>query len=165
MTNFSLERDFAFLLNDVARLLRTHADQKARQFGMTRAQWAVLFRIERNEGVKQTELAEILDIQPITLTRLIDRLCDNGLIERRSDPHDRRAKRLFLTPAARPVLEKFNVLTSDMMTDVLAGIDKPVVAQLVKHLADIKDNLRDAIATRVSDASNTQVNSEERHYG
>lgn len=165
MTNFSLERDFGFLLNDVARLLRTFADQKARQFGMTRAQWAVLFRLERHEGVKQSELAEMLDIQPITLTRLIDRLCENGLIERRSDPNDRRAKRLFLTPAARPVLEKFNVLTSDMMADVLAGIDQPVVEQLVKHLGDIKDNLRDAIATRASDANNTPIDTEERHYG
>jgi MarR family transcriptional regulator for hemolysin len=165
MTNFSLERDFGFLINDVARLLRTYADQKARQFGMTRAQWAVLFRIERNEGVKQSEIADILDIQPITLTRLIDRLCDNGLIERRGDPNDRRAKRLFLTPAARPVLEKFNVLTSDMMADVLAGIDQPAVAQLVRHLVVIKDNLRDAIATRASETTDTQVNSEERHYG
>jgi MarR family transcriptional regulator for hemolysin len=167
MTNFSLERDFGFLINDVARLLRTYADQKARQFGMTRAQWAVLFRIERNEGVKQSEIADILDIQPITLTRLIDRLCDNGLIERRSDPNDRRAKRLFLTPAARPVLEQFNVLTRDMMADVLAGIDQPAVAQLVKHLADIKENLRDAIATRASGSTNRQINNEEeeRHYG
>lgn len=162
MTNFSLERDFGFLLNDVARLLRTFADQKARQFGMTRAQWAVLFRLERHEGLKQSELADMLDIQPITLTRLIDRLYENGLIERRGDPNDRRAKRLFLTPAARPVLEKFNVLTNDMMTDVLAGIDQPAVAQLVKHLATIKDNLRDAIATRASD---TQIDTEERHYG
>jgi MarR family transcriptional regulator for hemolysin len=165
MTNFSLERDFGFLINDVARLLRTYADQKARQFGMTRAQWAVLFRIERNEGVKQSEIADILDIQPITLTRLIDRLCDNGLIERRGDPNDRRAKRLFLTPAARPVLEKFNVLTRDMMADVLAGIDKQALTQLVKHLAGIKDNLRDAIATRARGTTDTQINSEERHYG
>ena len=161
MTNFPLERDFAFLLSDVARLLRTYADQKARQFGMTRAQWSVLFRLERHEGLKQSELAEILDIQPITLTRLIDRLCDNGLIERRSDPNDRRAKRLFLTPAARPVLEKFNVLTKDMMADVLAGIDHSVVAQLVTHLAGIKDNLRGAIATRDGGTPDT----EERHYG
>src|SRR6478752_4878752 len=97
MTNFSLERDFGFLLDDVDRLLRTYADQKARQFGMTRAQWGVLFRLERNEGLKQSELAELLDIQPITLTRLIDRLCDSGLIERRADAEDRRAKRLYLT--------------------------------------------------------------------
>jgi MarR family transcriptional regulator for hemolysin len=162
MSNFSVEREFAFLISDVARLIRTRADQKARQFGMTRAQWAVLFRLERNEGLKQSELAEILDIQPITLTRLIDRLCDNGLIERRGDPNDRRAKRLFLTPAARPVLEKFNVLTSDMMADVLAGVDGRSVGQLVKHLTHIKDNLRDVIATRDND--NTTGN-EERFYG
>ncbi len=82
------------------------ADQRARQFGMTRAQWAVLFRLDRSEGLKQSELAEILDLQPITLTRLLDRLAENGLIERRADPNDRRANRLFLTPAARPMLER-----------------------------------------------------------
>ena len=91
-------REFAFLINDVGRLLRTYADQSARRFGMTRAQWAVLVRLERHEGLKQAELAEMLDLQPITLTRLIDRLCDNGLIERRADANDRRAKRLSLTP-------------------------------------------------------------------
>jgi MarR family transcriptional regulator for hemolysin len=88
---------------DVARLLKTYADQRARQFGISRAQWAVLIRIDRNEGLKQTELADMLDLQPITLTRLLDKLSDSGLIERRPDPGDRRAKRLFLTPAARPI--------------------------------------------------------------
>src|SRR6266849_1289721 len=100
-----LEREVAFNINDVARLLKTYADQRARDYGMTRAQWAVLARVERAEGLKQIELADTLDIQPITLTRLIDRLCDNGLLERRSDPDDRRAKRLFLTPTARPALD------------------------------------------------------------
>jgi len=165
MTNFSLERDFAFLLNDVAKLLRVYADQKAREFGMTRAQWAVLFRLERHEGLKQSEIAEMLDIQPITLTRLIDRLCDNGLIERRSDPHDRRAKRLFLTPAARPILEKFNVLTNEMMTNVLADLPQSTIAQLVQHLGHIKDNLREAIAARASEVTDMQPNSEGRRYG
>src|SRR5690349_8454719 len=122
MSTFSIERDFAFLLSDVARMLRTLADQEAREFGMTRAQWGVLFRLERSEGLKQSELAEILDIQPITLTRLIDRLCDNGLIERRNDPNDRRAKRLFLTPAARPLLDRLNVLSTAMMAQVLEGV-------------------------------------------
>src|SRR5277367_1848723 len=102
----SLNREFAFTINDVARMLRTYADYRGAQFGVTRAQWAVLVRLDRFEGLKQSELAEMLDLQPITLTRLLDRLCDNGLIERRSDPNDRRAKRLFLTPAAKPVLEK-----------------------------------------------------------
>src|ERR1043166_5899802 len=102
-------REFAFALNDVARLLRTYADQRAAQFGMTRAQWVVLVRLDRSEGLKQCELADILEVQPITLTRLLDRLAENGLIERRPDPEDRRVKRLYLTPAARPVLERLGV--------------------------------------------------------
>jgi MarR family transcriptional regulator for hemolysin len=103
-------REFAFILNDVARLLRTYADHKAGKFGMTRAQWAVLVRLDRTQGLKQCELAEILDVQPITLTRLLDRLCDNGVIERRPDPTDRRVKRLYLTPAAKPLLERLGDL-------------------------------------------------------
>jgi MarR family transcriptional regulator for hemolysin len=148
MANFPIERDLAFLLGDTARLLRTRADHMARRIGLTRAQWAVLFRVERAEGLKQTELADILDVQPITLTRMIDRLCDNGMIERRNDPSDRRVKRLFLLPAARPVLEQFNLLTNELMADALAGVDRPVVEGLVKHLAAIKENLRHAIADR-----------------
>src|ERR1051325_12255231 len=95
-------REFAFLVSDVARLLRNHADQRARQFGMTRAQWAVLARLESHEGLKQSELAEMLDLQPITLTRLVDRLCANGLIERRADLDDRRGQRPFLRPPGPP---------------------------------------------------------------
>ncbi len=87
-------------------MLKTYADQRARQFGISRAQWAVLIRIDRTEGLKQSELAEMLDLQPISLTRLLDRLADNGLIERRADPNDRRANRLYLKPAARPLLDQ-----------------------------------------------------------
>ena len=97
--------EIAFTIMDVARMLRTYADQRARQFGISRAQWAVLVRIDRTEGLKQSELAELLDLQPISLTRLLDRLADNGLIERRADPNDRRANRLYLKPAARPLLD------------------------------------------------------------
>ena len=82
---------------------------------MTRAQWAVLVRLDRSEGLNQSELAEMLDLQPITLTRLLDKLCDSGLIERRPDPDDRRAKRLFLTAAARPLLEQLSVLGEETM--------------------------------------------------
>jgi hypothetical protein len=82
----SNNREFAFILNDVARMLRTYADHKAAQFGMTRAQWAVPVQLDRAEGLNQSELAEILDLQPITLTRLLDKLCDSGLIERRPGP-------------------------------------------------------------------------------
>ena len=160
MLKFSLERDFAFLLSDVARMMRTHVDQEARQFGMTRAQWSVLFRLERSEGLKQSELADLLDVQPITLTRLIDRLCDNGLIERRSDPADRRAKRLFLTPAARPLLDRLNTVSTEMLAGILAGIDRSKVEEMTTALATIKENLRKAILDRsLSDSEG------ERHYG
>src|SRR5499427_8586185 len=120
----SQSRELAFAISDVARLLRTHADQKAAQFGMTRAKWAVLARLDRFEGLKQNELAEMLDLQPISLTRLLDGLADNGLIERRPDPDDRRAKRLYLTPAARPLLERLTDLGEDLMAEALAGLDR-----------------------------------------
>jgi MarR family transcriptional regulator for hemolysin len=112
---------------------------------MTRAQWAVLFRLDRSEGLKQSEIAELLDLQPITLTRLLDRLAENGLIERRADPNDRRANRLFLTPAARPLLERLTELGGDMMTSVLAGLDDKSVERMLRELGLLKENLRAAI--------------------
>ncbi|HKA74047.1 MAG TPA: MarR family transcriptional regulator [Xanthobacteraceae bacterium] len=141
----SRRREFAFLLNDVARLLRTCADQKARQFGMTRAQWAVLARLQRSQGLKQAELADMLDLQPITLTRLLDRLSANELIERRPDPDDRRANRLFLTPAAGPLMERLNALGDDLMGSVLDDIDDDAVDATVQMLGRAKENLRRAI--------------------
>jgi MarR family transcriptional regulator for hemolysin len=142
---FTPNREFAFTLNDVARLLRTYADYRAAEFGITRAQWAVMARLDRSEGLKQSELAEMLDLQPITLTRLLDRLCDNGLIERRSDPLDRRAKRLFLTPAARPLLERLGGLGEELMSTALAGIERSAVKLMLAHLSIAKENLRQAI--------------------
>jgi MarR family transcriptional regulator for hemolysin len=144
-------REFAFLLNDVARLLRTYADQRARQFGMTRAQWAVLVRLEHAEGLKQSELAELLDLQPITLTRLVDRLCANGLIERRADPNDRRAKRLYLTAAARPLMDRLAELGGDMMETVLDGFDLKTIERMIGEFARTRDNLRGAIAKKTAD--------------
>lgn len=155
----SLNREFAFTLNDVARLLRTYADHKAAQFGITRAQWVVLVRLDRSEGLKQSEFAEILDLQPISLTRLLDKLCDCGLIERRSDPHDRRAKRLFLTPAARPLLEQLGSLGEELMGTALAGIERESVERMVAQLGTVKENLRQAIQQRTADPVG------ERHYG
>jgi len=144
-------REFAFLISDVARLLRNHADQRARQFGMTRAQWAVLARLESNEGLKQSELAEMLDLQPITLTRLVDRLCANGLIERRADPDDRRAKRLYLTPQARPLMDRLAELGQDMMKTVLGGFDLATVERMILELSPTKENLKGAIANKVAE--------------
>jgi MarR family transcriptional regulator for hemolysin len=141
----SLNREFSFTLNDVARMLRTYSDQKAKQFGVTRAQWAVLARLDRFEGLKQSELAEMLDLQPITLTRLLDRLCDCGFIERRADPNDRRAKRLYLTPAGRPLIERLGSLGEELMATALAGVDREHVEKMIVQLAIVKENLRQAI--------------------
>jgi MarR family transcriptional regulator for hemolysin len=140
-----IKREFAFMIMDVARMLRTYADQRARQFGISRAQWAVLVRIDRTEGLKQSELAEILDLQPISLTRLLDRLAENGLIERRADPNDRRANRLFLMPAAKPMLERLAALGSDMMETVLDGLDVKSIERTLKELGSVKENLRRAV--------------------
>ncbi|HTV37772.1 MAG TPA: MarR family transcriptional regulator [Xanthobacteraceae bacterium] len=141
-------------------MLRTYADQKAAQFGITRAQWVVLVRLDRSEGLKQSELADVLELQPISLTRLLDKLSDNGLIERRADPVDRRAKRLFLTPAARPLLEKLGELGEDLMATALVGVEPESVERMVAQLGVVKENLRQAIQQRsVSEPAG------ERSYG
>jgi len=156
MLPHSLNREFAFTLNDVARMLRTYADQKASQFGITRAQWVVLVRLDRFEGLKQSELADMLDLQPITLTRLLDRLCDCGLIERRSDPNDRRAKRLFLTAAARPLLERLGELGESLMAVALAGVEPESVERMISQLAIVKENLRQAMQHKAETAAGDQ---------
>ena len=97
MTDF--QRDLLFLLHDVARLLRVDADKRARAHGMTRAQWGILIWLERQPGLSQKELAEILEVEPITVARLIDRLEARGMVERRPDPRDRRIWRLHCLPA------------------------------------------------------------------
>src|SRR5262245_6306884 len=141
-------REFAFLINDVARLLRTYADQRVRQLGMTPAQWAGMARLEHHEGLKQSELAEMLDLQPITLTRLVDRLCANGMIERRPDANDRRAKRLHLTPLARPLMDRLTDLGQDVMGTVLEGFDAAEIERMIGELSRAKENLKNAIAKR-----------------
>jgi MarR family transcriptional regulator, transcriptional regulator for hemolysin len=146
MTTQPVKREIAFTIMDVARMLKTYADQRARQFGISRAQWAVLIRIERSEGLKQSELADLLDLQPISLTRLLDRLADNGLIERRADPNDRRANRLYLKPAAKPLLGRLSELGADMMETVLEGLDAKSIDRMLKELGMLKDNLRRAIS-------------------
>ncbi len=146
MPHRSQNREILFTISDVGRLLRTYADQKARLHGMTRAQWAVLLRLERREGLKQSDLADDLDLQPITLTRLVDRLCDNGLIERRPDPNDRRAKRLYLTPAARPLLDRIATQVEELAGTVLAGVDPAAVGIMLTQLGLARDNLKQAIA-------------------
>jgi MarR family transcriptional regulator, transcriptional regulator for hemolysin len=139
--------DFLFALFEVQRVLRLYADKEARRYGLTRAQWAVLAKLERTEGLKQTEIADLMEMQPITLTRLIDKLCDAGLIERRSDETDRRVNRLYLTEAARPLMAKLAVLRGEITQLALAGLSNADTHRLVDDLESIKDNIREALAS------------------
>src|SRR5262244_3995497 len=120
----NLRREALFLISDVARAMRTYIDQRAREHGMTRAQWAVLARLERDEGMMQTEMAEALEIQPISLLRLLDRLCEQALVERRPHPTDRRANCLYLTASGRDRLAQMMPLSREISQNVLATFNE-----------------------------------------
>ena len=141
----SVDMNFLFTLGELQRMMRAYADRQAARYGITRAQWAVLAKIERSEGLKQTELAEQMEMQPITLTRLIDKLCDNGWIERRGDETDRRVNRLYLKKAARPLLGKLSGLRSELTATALEGINPADAHRLLAQLESIKENVRNAI--------------------
>lgn len=136
------------LVCDVARAMRTYIDQRAREHGMTRAQWSVLARLERNEGMTQAEMAEALEIQPISLVRLIDRLCVHGLVQRRPHPRDRRANRLYLTQRGRATLALLVPVGRAVAGEVLAHFDEPEVADLLAKLLLIRNNIRHAAGKR-----------------
>jgi MarR family transcriptional regulator for hemolysin len=144
-------RDLLFLLNDVARLLRVDADKRARQHGMTRAQWAILIWLERQPGLSQKELSEILEVEPITVARLIDRLQARGMVERRPDPRDRRIWRLHLLPPACSVLREIDHQRADMTRMVTVGIDEDSIEHMTEALMRMKATL-----TQESHASRNQ---------
>jgi MarR family transcriptional regulator, transcriptional regulator for hemolysin len=137
----SLERDPLILLNDVARLTRTRFDQRARAHGMTRAQWVILARLSRQPGLSQNEMAAICEVEPITVGRLIDRLEMRGLVERRSDPTDRRIRRLHLLPAAQPILDEITRYREELSDVILCGMAEEAREQLVDALLQLKNNL------------------------
>ena len=140
--SLSPARELGFALNDVARMLRTYSDQRASELNMTRAQWAVLAKLRRSEGVNQRELADLLDLAPITLARLIDKLAASGLVERRDDASDRRANRLYLTQEAAPTLARLDVLGEAVMTRVLNGLDDAAIAEMRAGLERMRTNLK-----------------------
>ncbi|MGQ9368683.1 MarR family winged helix-turn-helix transcriptional regulator [Azospirillum sp. ST 5-10] len=130
-----------FLIGDVARLMRRRFDQRARASGLSRAQWQALFHIAREEGSKQAHLAECLDVEPITLTRLLDRMEEGGWVERRPDPGDRRARLLYLTDKARPALGEMRQLAEEIYEEALAGLTPEARAALVAALGHMRANL------------------------
>jgi len=137
----AIESDFLFLIYDVAQLVRRHADKRARMHGMTRAQWAVLARLEREPGITQSRLAALTDVEPITIGRLVDRLEANGLIERHADRDDRRIWRLTLTRKSAAILRQIAAFRRELHEDMAQGLDEASLGTLVGCLQRMRANL------------------------
>lgn len=130
-----------FLLHDVSRLMRKRFDQRARGVGLTRAQWRVLVHLAPRQGMNQTALADLLELDGVTLGRHIDRLEETGWLERRADPSDRRAWRLFLSDKARPILDRMEELAIETQREALVDIPGGEQERLMATLRSIKANL------------------------
>ena len=137
-----LRREFMFQLVETSRLLRTYVDQRARQHGTTRAQWGVMARLRRQEGLNQAALAEQMDLQPISLARLLDRLQGQNLIERREDPADRRAYRLYLTPEGRALVDDLDSVRTEIAQEVLGGVEEAAILSALETLSAIREQTR-----------------------
>jgi len=141
MKTFDPDRSLGVLISDVARLLRRNFDRRLQSLGLTQAQWRAVVHVSRTEGMSQVALAESLEIQPITVARLIDRMEAAGWIQRRNDPLDRRAVQLYLTPKSQPILEEIHARASEVMDDGVAGISSSTQKQLFDNLQRMKQNL------------------------
>jgi DNA-binding MarR family transcriptional regulator len=128
-------------LADTARLMRRAFDVCARDIGVTRPQWRVLATLHRHEGINQGGLADLLDVEPITVCRMVDRMQEAGLVERRPDPADRRSWRLFLTAKAQAQLQQLRPLADDMLEQALCGISAAERGAFSATLDKIRANL------------------------
>lgn len=129
-----------FEIGETAHALRKAFDRRAVGLGVTRAQWKVLFRLTRQPGLRQIELADMLDIEPITLSRIVDRLEEAELVERRPDPSDRRAWRLHVTAKAQPLIAKLRAIADDMIAETFEGIEPKDIEIARKVLAQVREN-------------------------
>ncbi len=140
--SIDLKRQLVAQLVESSRLLRNFIDHRAKTKGTTRAQWIVLFRLRQQEGLSQVDLAEVLELQPISLVRLLDRLVEHGLLERRNDPKDRRANRLFLTARGRQLVDDLDSLRDAIATDVLHDVSAEAIETSLTTLRDIKERIK-----------------------
>jgi MarR family transcriptional regulator for hemolysin len=140
--SLDLKRQLSAQLVESSRLLRNYIDHRAKGRGTTRAQWIVLFRLRQQEGLSQVDLADVLELQPISLVRLLDRLVEHGLLERRPDPKDRRANRLFLTRAGRQLVDDLDSLRDAIAIDVLQEIPDAAIGTSLETLQDIKERIK-----------------------
>jgi DNA-binding MarR family transcriptional regulator len=140
--SLDLKRQLIAQLVESSRLLRNYIDGRAKTRGTTRAQWIVLFRLRQQEGLSQVDLAEVLELQPISLVRLLDRLVDHGLLERRPDPNDRRANKLYLTRAGRRLVDDLDSLRDAIALDVLRDIPADAIRTSLQTLVDVKERIK-----------------------
>jgi DNA-binding MarR family transcriptional regulator len=140
--SLDLKKQLITQLVESSRLLRNYIDHRAKGRGTTRAQWIVLFRLREQEGLSQVDLADVLELQPISLVRLLDRLVEHGLVERQHDPRDRRANRLFLTASGRQLADDLDSLRESIATDVLQDISVAAIETSLETLRDVKDRIK-----------------------
>jgi MarR family transcriptional regulator for hemolysin len=138
----NLKRRLVSQLIESSRLLRNYIEHRAKGRGTTRAQWIVLFRLREQEGLSQVDLAEVLELQPISLVRLLDRLVEHGLLERRHDPRDRRANRLFLTETGRQLVDDLDGLRDEIAATVLDQVPTESIQISLATLQDIKARIK-----------------------
>jgi MarR family transcriptional regulator, transcriptional regulator for hemolysin len=140
--SLDLKKQLVAQLVESSRLLRNYIDHRAKARGTTRAQWIVLFRLRQQEGLSQVDLADVLELQPISLVRLLDRLVEHGLLERRHDPKDRRANRLFLTAAGRQLVDDLDSLREAIAVDVLQDIPTEAIETSLEALREVKERIK-----------------------
>jgi MarR family transcriptional regulator, transcriptional regulator for hemolysin len=140
--SIDLKRQLVAQLVESSRFLRNYIDHRAKTRGTTRAQWIVLFRLREQEGLSQVDLADVLELQPISLVRLLDRLVEHGLLERRHDPKDRRANRLFLTERGRQLVDDLDSLRDAIAIDVLQGVPDQAIEASLGTLRDVKERIK-----------------------
>src|ERR1700746_446240 len=140
--SLDLKRQLVAQLVESSRLLRNYIDHRAKSRGTTRAQWIVLFRLREQEGLSQVDLADVLELQPISLVRLLDRLVEHGLLERRHDPKDRRANRLFLTASGKQLVDDLDSLRDAIAMDVLRDISEDSIETSLAALREIKERIK-----------------------
>src|SRR5665213_2282667 len=140
--SLDLKRQLVAQLVESSRLLRNYIEHRAKGRGTTRDMWIVLFRLRQQEGLSQVDLAEVLELQPISLVRLLDRLVEHGLLERRHDPKDRRANRLFLTASGRQLVDDLDSLRDSIAADVLQDIPSTSLQTSLDTLKDIKERIK-----------------------
>jgi MarR family transcriptional regulator for hemolysin len=140
--SLDLKRQLVAQLVESSRLLRNYIEHRAKGRGTTRAQWIVLFRLRQQEGLSQVDLAEVLELQPISLVRLLDRLVEHGLLERRHDPKDRRANRLFLTASGRQLVDDLDSLRDSIASEAMRDLPAAAIETTLETLRDIKDRIK-----------------------